>query len=161
MICPSSTVRAAALVSSLAAAAASRAARACAQACRSAEPECWMDRLPEVTPSSGLLPVLTGATVTRASATSSSSAAIWASAVHTPWPYSTLPEYTVTLPSAGNESQDARRGLAARLTGSSGPAGAGGGACGGDPVAGAGGTPRGSCPAAVTGQPRTAAGRPP
>ena len=50
-----------------------------------------MDRLPEVTPSSGLVSVLTGATWTRSSATSSSSAAIWASAVHTPWPYSTLP----------------------------------------------------------------------
>ena len=62
----------------------------------------WMDRLPEVTPSSGLPQVLTGATATRASETSSSSAAIWASAVHTPWPYSTFPEKIVTFPAGEN-----------------------------------------------------------
>ena len=74
-----------------------------------------MDRLPEVTPSSGLVPVLTGATVTRASATSSSSAATWASAVQTPWPYSTLPGRIVTVPPGENASQELSTGLAARL----------------------------------------------
>ncbi len=74
-----------------------------------------MDRLPEVTPSSGLPLVLTGATVTRPSATSSSSAAIWASAVQTPWPYSTLPEKTVTVSAGESISQEDRTGLAARL----------------------------------------------
>ena len=74
-----------------------------------------MDRLPEVTPSSGLVPVLTGATLTRASATSSSSAATWASAVQTPWPYSTLPGRIVTMPPGENASQALSTGLAARL----------------------------------------------
>ena len=45
---------------SLSAAAARNSARACAHAWRSAEPESSMDRLPEVTPSSGLVPVVTG-----------------------------------------------------------------------------------------------------
>src|ERR1019366_8270749 len=58
-----------------------------------------------------------GATRTRPRATSSSSAATCASAVQTPWPYSTLPERTVTVPSAANSIQCARLGLAARDAG--------------------------------------------
>ena len=75
-------------------------ARASAQAYRSAEPECSTDRLPEVTPSLGLMAVLAGTMRTRARSTSSSSATIWATAVRMPWPISTLPENTSTMPSA-------------------------------------------------------------
>ena len=99
-----------------------------------------MERLPEVTPSSGLVAVLTGATRTRRRLTSSSSAAIWARAVHTPWPYSTLPEKIVTTPGPVKSSQAASTGLAARVTGS-GEAGGDGeiaeaGGTGGDPGGG-------------------------
>ena len=57
--------------------------------------------------------------------TSSSSAAICASAVTMPWPISTLPGETVTWPVAENFTQDDNFGLAARLTGSLGGDGAG------------------------------------
>ena len=58
--------------------------------------------------------------VTRASGTSSSSAAIWASAVTMPWPSSTLPVNTVTLPSALMRSQASSVRLVCRLPGSRG-----------------------------------------
>ena len=54
---------------------------------------------------------------TRASATSSSSAAIRASAVTIPWPSSTLPVKTVTVPAASMRSQVSRSGLRCRLGG--------------------------------------------
>ena len=56
--------------------------------------------------------------VTRASGTSSSSAAIWASAVTMPCPSSTLPVNTVTLPSALMRSQASSMRLVCRLPGS-------------------------------------------
>ena len=74
-----------------------------------------MDRLPEVTPSFGLPLVLTPATRTWSSPTSSSSAAIWARAVHTPWPYSTFPGRIVTMPLVLRSTHSRSRGLAARL----------------------------------------------
>src|SRR5258708_2852777 len=57
-----------------------------------------MERLPKVTPWSGVSAVSPWTTFTRASGTDNSSAAIWVSAVRTPVPRSTLPEKTVTLP---------------------------------------------------------------
>ena len=59
-----------------------------------------MDRLPAVMPSSGLRSVAAEVIRTRPTSTSSSSAAICASAVRTPWPSSTLPDRTSTVPSA-------------------------------------------------------------
>ena len=59
---------------------------------------------------------------TRATSTSSSSAATCASAVITPWPSSTLPERTSTMPSGRTRSQSPRRGLAASEGGSTAPA---------------------------------------
>src|SRR5262249_17108898 len=57
---------------------------------------------------------------TRASGRSSSSAAIWASAVTMPCPSSTLPVKTVALPSAPMWIQASSLGLPARLPGSLG-----------------------------------------
>ncbi len=53
--------------------------------------------------------------LTRASSTSSSSAAICASAVTIPWPISTLPGETITCPSAAKLIHDDSFGFAARL----------------------------------------------
>src|SRR5713226_6162224 len=76
-----------------------------------------MDRLPEVTPSLGLTAVDARTICTRERSTSSSSAAIWASAVTMPCPISTLPGETITCPSDENRIHDDSTGLAARLTG--------------------------------------------
>src|SRR5436309_628468 len=84
-----------------------------------------MDRLPEVTPSLGLTAVEARTICTREISTSSSSAAICASAVTMPCPISTLPGETVTCPCAENLSHDDSFGFAARLTGSLGEDGAG------------------------------------
>jgi hypothetical protein len=71
----------------------------------------------------GVRPVSPEIIVTRASGTSSSSAAIWASAVTMPCPSSTLPVNTVTLPSALMRSQASSVRLVCRLPGSrAGPA---------------------------------------
>ena len=56
----------------------------------------------------------------RAMATSSSSAAICAIAVSTPWPSSTRPVPTVTLPGEGNDTQRSRLGLSLSGPGSTG-----------------------------------------
>src|SRR5260221_185536 len=97
-------------------------ARTSAPAMRSAVPLCSIDWLPAVCPSLGVRPVSPEIIVTRPSGTSSSSAAIWASAVTMPCPSSTLPVNTVTLPSAlmGNQASSLRWGC--RLPGGSGGA---------------------------------------
>jgi hypothetical protein len=61
-------------------------ARTSAPAMRIAVPLCSIDWLPAVCPSLGVRPVSPEIIVTRASGTSSSSAAIWASAVTMPCP---------------------------------------------------------------------------
>ena len=76
-----------------------------------------MERLPEVTPSLGLVAVDARTICTRDKSISSSSAAIWANAVTIPWPISTLPGETVTCPVLENFSHDDSFGFAARLTG--------------------------------------------
>ena len=55
-----------------------------AQTSRSAAPDCWMDRLPAVMPSSGLRSVAAAVIRIRFTSTSSSSATICASVVRTP-----------------------------------------------------------------------------
>ena len=74
--------------------------RAVAAACRICMPPAWIDRLPQVIPWSGVSSVSPSITRTRSIGTDNSSAAICASAVRTPVPRSTLPEYTVTKPLA-------------------------------------------------------------
>jgi len=69
-----------------------RASRAVAAACRICIPPTWIDRLAKVMPWSGVSKVSPWITVTRASGTESSSAAICVNAVRTPVPRSTLPE---------------------------------------------------------------------
>src|ERR1700681_5096974 len=86
-----------------------------------------MERLPDVTPSFGL-PVVDARTIrTRPISRSSSSAAIWASAVTMPCPISTFPGETLTWPSGENRSHDDSVGFAARLTGNFGNEGEGAG----------------------------------
>src|SRR5438105_8032198 len=86
-----------------------------------------MERLPEVTPSLGLLAVDARIICTCDKSISSSSAAICASAVTMPCPISTLPGETMTCPCAENFSQDDSFGFAARLTGKPGGGGEGAG----------------------------------
>ena len=92
-----------------------------AEAQRSAEPDCSTDRLPEVTPSLGLAAVVAGTMRMRARSTSSSSATIWATAVRMPWPISTLPDETSTMPLGRNRSHCDRRRLVCRLPGNADP----------------------------------------
>ena len=99
------------------AASATNRARASAHAWRSAAPEWATDMLPAVIPSSGPSVVSAAIIRTSATSTSSSSAAIWASAVRMPWPSSTLPTRTVTVPSVATRSQRDSRGLAASPAG--------------------------------------------
>jgi hypothetical protein len=99
------------------AAAARARTRTSAQTWRSAEPEVSIDMEPTVRPSSGISPVIGSGRRRRANGTSSSSAAIWASAVITPWPFSVLPKATRTAPSGSKRIQRSRRGLAARAGG--------------------------------------------
>src|SRR5512147_502892 len=86
-----------------------------------------MERLPDVTPSLGLLAVDARIICTRDKSISSSSAAICASAVTTPCPISTLPGETVTCPLLEIFSHEDSFGFAARLTGNLGGVGAGAG----------------------------------
>src|ERR1041384_4746076 len=72
--------------------------RSSAHAARNALPPSWIDRLPEVTPSSGLYAVLAGSIFIFDNSTPSSSAAICANAVVMPCPSSTLPGAIVTVP---------------------------------------------------------------
>src|ERR1700754_5020973 len=90
-----------------------------------ARPDCCTERLPEVTPSLGLPAVEARTILTRPISTSSSSAAIWASAVTMPCPISTLPGEITTCPSGENRTHDESTGLAARLTGRLGAEGEG------------------------------------
>src|SRR5687767_10513567 len=76
---------------------------------RSALPPSWIERLPEVTPSSGLCAVLAGTMRIFSRATSSSSAAICASAVRMPCPSSTLPLAIDTVPSRSKCTRCERR----------------------------------------------------
>src|SRR5258707_8597017 len=85
-----------------------------------ARPDCCTERLPEVTPSLGLATVDARAICTRPISTSSSSAAICASAVTMPCPISTFPGETLTWPWGENRTHDDSTGLAARLTGNFG-----------------------------------------
>src|SRR6266550_684872 len=91
-----------------------------------ARPDCCTERLPDLTPSLGLAAVDARTIRTRPISTSSSSAAIWASAVTMPCPISTFPGETVTWPSAENRTHDDSTGFAARLIDNCG-AGEGGG----------------------------------
>src|SRR5437016_2694426 len=93
-------------------------ARTSAPAMRSAVPLCSIDWLPAVCPSLGVRPVSPEIIVTRPSGRSSSSAAIWASAVTMPCPSSTLPVHTVALPSAPMRIQASSMRLVCRLPGS-------------------------------------------
>src|SRR4030088_2472717 len=95
-------------------------ARTSAPAMRSAVPLCSIDWLPAVCPSLGVRPVSPEIIVTRPSGTSSSSAAIWASAVTMPCPSSTLPVNTVALPSASMRIQASSMRFVCRLPGSVG-----------------------------------------
>ena len=74
-------------------------ARSVALAKRMALPDCSMELLPEVIPSSGLLPVRTWAMTILSRGTVSSSWAISASAVEIRWPISTLPVRMTSAPS--------------------------------------------------------------
>ena len=67
---------------------------------RKAVPLFSTDWLPAVWPSFGVCPVSPEIILMRSSGRSSSSAAIWASAVKIPWPSSTLPVKMVAVPSA-------------------------------------------------------------
>src|SRR5882757_6948696 len=95
-----------------------RIARTSAPASRSAVPLYSIDWLPDVTPSFGVRPVSPEIMWTRPSGRSSSSAAIWASAVKMPCPSSTLPVDTVALPSASMRIQASSMRLVCRLPGS-------------------------------------------
>src|SRR5258708_19612222 len=83
-------------------------------------PDCCTERLPDVTPSLGLAAVDARTICTRPISTSSSSAAIWASAVTMPCPISTFPGEIITCPSDENRTHDDSLGFAARLTGNFG-----------------------------------------
>ena len=89
-----------------------------APAMRRAVPLCSIDWLPAVCPSLGVRLVSPETIVTRPSGTSSSSAAICASAVKMPCPSSTLPVNTVTLPSALMRNHASSVRLVSRLPGS-------------------------------------------
>src|SRR5215831_7188219 len=117
---PLATVSAAASAPRRFAASSSRMARTCAPASRSAVPLFSIDWLPAVTPSFGVRPVSPEIICTRSSGRSSSSAAIWASAVTMPCPSSTLPVQTVALPFGSMRIQASSLGLPARLPGSLG-----------------------------------------
>ena len=93
--------------------------RAWAATSRSALPESCTDRLPDVTPSLGLNAVLAGTMQIRDRSICSPSATICAKAVLMPWPKSTLPLRTKTVPSDWIDNQLASNGLAFRLVGSS------------------------------------------
>ncbi len=74
--------------------------RAAAVACRRCGPAAWRVLLPAVRPWSTVFAVSPICMCTRANGTSSSSAAICASAVSMPVPRSTLPVETITVPSS-------------------------------------------------------------
>src|SRR4051794_35621747 len=118
VITPSLTERTSAPTPNFLAARSSRIARTSAPAMRNAVPLWSIDWLPAVWPSFGVRPVSAETISTRASGTSSSSAAICASAVTTPWPSSALPVKTVILPSAAMRIQASSMRFPSRLPGS-------------------------------------------
>ena len=77
-----------------------------------------IELLPEVKPSRGLVGVSPETMRSRAGETSSSSAAICARAVRTPWPISTLPVASRTRPASSKPIQVPSSGLSSRLLGS-------------------------------------------
>ena len=79
-------------------------------------PPFWIDRLPKVMPWSGVSSVSPWMTLTRASGTDNSSAAICVIAVRSPVPRSTLPEKTVTLPLASMATKPSTWSSATVLT---------------------------------------------
>src|SRR5688500_9714603 len=115
---PSATLSESALISSFAEASSTRIARPSAAARRSAVPEFSIDCEPAVMPSFGVRPVSPEIMLIRVSGRSSSSAAIWASAVTIPCPSSTLPVNTVAVPSALMRIQASSIRLPPRLPGS-------------------------------------------
>src|SRR5208282_610617 len=73
--------------------------RAVAAACRICMPPRWMPFEPEVRPWSGVSAVSPSIYLILSTPMPSSSAAIWRMAMRSPWPRSTLPQNTVTVPS--------------------------------------------------------------
>ena len=92
-----------------------RARRALAAARRSSEPPWKIVRFAAVSHWSGVVAVSPITISMRSKATSSSSAASWASAVRLPVPRSTLPQYTVTRLSGLIVSQESTASLATDL----------------------------------------------
>ena len=74
-----------------------------------------IELLPEVKPSRGLVGVSPETMRSRAGETSSSSAAICARAVRTPWPISTLPVASRTRPASSKPIHVPSSGLSSRL----------------------------------------------
>ena len=98
--------------------------RTCADACMIAFPLSVSERLPAVTPSSGVRAVSAVTSSMRFGSIPICSAEICSSAVLIPWPSSALPVNTVTLPSAFTRIQASSDGVFSRLPGSFGaPAG--------------------------------------
>ena len=116
---PAATVRSPTGAPSLIDARASSAARAVAQARRSSPPPCAMVRLAPVIHWSGVVAVSPITISMRSKATSSSSAAICASAVLVPVPRSTLPTNMVTFPSGPSTTNESTTSLATDLAGRS------------------------------------------
>src|SRR5262245_10843896 len=114
---PSATASCSTLTPSRLAARSRRIARTSAPTRRNAVPLFSTDWLPAVWPSFGVWPVSPEISLTRASGRSSSSAAICLSAVRMPWPSSTLPVKTVTVPSALTRIQPSSLRLVCKLPG--------------------------------------------
>ncbi len=117
MIVPLLTCSSSARTPNRRAAAARRMPRASAPAARIAPPLCSTDWLPKVYCSSGPCDVSAETMRILSNPTSSSSAAICASAVRIPCPSSALPVKTVTVPSASKRIQPSSFRLLRRLNG--------------------------------------------
>ncbi len=109
-IVPSSTFSEAIGWPSFAAASSRRMWRTSAAACWTAGAQPGIDCEPAVVPSLGTMAVSPETILIRSMLTSSSSAQTCATAVRMPWPSSTLPTMSVTLPSALMRSQALRLG---------------------------------------------------
>src|SRR2546421_2485508 len=120
-IVPSSTLMVCGSTAQVFAATPTRVARASAQARPSAVLPSLTASEPAVTPSFGVCAVSPEMRAMRAGATSSSSAATWRMAVRMPWPSSTRPVMTVTLPSGAMRTQASSCGLLRIIGGTGGP----------------------------------------
>src|SRR5262245_30754539 len=121
IITPSSTLTACGSTPHALAATPTRVARASAQARPSAVLPSLTASEPAVTPSFGVCAVSPEISTSRSGATSSSSAATWRMAVRMPWPSSTRPVMTVTLPSGAIRTQASSCGLLRIIGGTGGP----------------------------------------